>query len=144
MAKVPRHDIAEAIAAHLYYTDVHGTKEYVRDRKKYIESVASYLLEARRTGELDSILRDISADWARVGYVEVLARSAHPLDEATKREIAKQAKVLYSKAEKVTVTDIADPTVVGGVRLSVANQRLDLSVRAKLNRFKQLTGAGKE
>jgi F0F1-type ATP synthase delta subunit len=34
--------------------------------------------------------------------------------------------------------------VIGGVRLSLANQQLDLSVESKLNKFKQLTAAGKE
>ncbi len=144
MAKAPRRVISEAVAAHMYYTDVYETKEYVRDRKKYIDSVASYLLETRRTGELDSILRDITADWARVGYVEVIARTAHILTDATKQDIAAQVKKLYPQAEKVVVTEVADPAVIGGVRISVANQQLDLSVQGKLNKFKQLTGAGKE
>jgi F0F1-type ATP synthase delta subunit len=44
------------------------------------------------------------------------------------------------------VTEVLDPEVLGGVRLSLANQQLDLSVEAKLNKFKQLTltGSGKE
>jgi len=144
MAKVPRREISEAVAAHMYYTDVHESKEYVRNRKQYIRSVASYLLQTKRTGELDSILRDVSADWARVGYVEVIARSAFPLDATAKRDITAKVKTLYPKADKIVVTEIADPAVIGGVRLSVANQRLDLSIKAKLNKFKQLTGAGKE
>ena len=144
MVKAPRRTISEAVAAHMYYTDVNKTEEYVRNRKEYIDSVASYLLENRRTGELDSILRDISADWARIGYVEVIARSAHALDDVTKQNIAAQIKGLYPQAEQVVVTEIADPTVIGGVRISVADQQLDLSVEAKLNKFKQLTGAGKE
>ncbi len=144
MAKVPRRDISEAVAAHMYYTDVHQTKEYVRDRKQYIRSVASYLLENRRTSELGSILRDISADWARIGYVEVIARSAYPLNATTKRDIIAEAKTLYPRAEKIIVTEIADPAVIGGVQISVADQRLDVSIKAKLNKFKQLVRAGKE
>lgn len=144
MTKVPRRVLAEAVAAHLYFTDVHQTPEYVRDREEYIRSIASYLLETRRTGELDSILRDISTDWARVGYVEVLARSVHPLDDAARQDIIAQVKSLYPDAEKVVVTEIIDPTVVGGVRLSVADRLLDLSIEAKLNKFKQLVRAGKE
>ncbi|HSX07087.1 MAG TPA: F0F1 ATP synthase subunit delta [Candidatus Saccharimonadia bacterium] len=144
MTKVSRRVLAEAVAAHLYFTDVHKTPEYVRDREEYIRSVASYLLETRRTGELDSILRDISTDWARVGYVEVLARSVHSLDDAARQDIIAQVKPLYPDAEQVVVTEIVDPTVVGGVRLSVADKQLDLSVEAKLNKFKQLVRAGKE
>jgi F0F1-type ATP synthase delta subunit len=144
MSKVPRRTLSEAVAAHLYYTDVHGTKEYVRDRKKYIQSVASYLLETGRTRELDSILRDISADWARVGYPEALVRTAFPLTLEARTAVDKTVKQLYPKAERVLVTERHDPQVIGGAQISVANQRLDLSVVGKLNKFKQLTGAGKD
>ena len=48
--------------------------------KHYVQEVAAYLLAEGRTGELDSLLRDIQEDWAQAGYVEVIARSAHPLN----------------------------------------------------------------
>jgi F0F1-type ATP synthase delta subunit len=144
MTKVSRRTLSEAVAAHLYYTDVHGTKEYVRDRQKYIRSVASYLLETGRIRELDSILRDISADWARVGHPEALVRTAFPLGPEARTAISKTVKKLYPEAEQVVVTELHDPHVIGGALISVANQRLDLSVKGKLNKFKQLTKAGKD
>lgn len=133
--KTPRNDIATTIAARTYYKG---------QSKKLAQEVAALLIRERRVGELDSLLRDIQADWALHGYVEVLARSAHPLSQAIKDEIAGQVRTLYPKAEKVVVTEIKDPSVVGGVKISLAHQQLDLSIEAKLNRFKQLTGAGKE
>jgi len=93
----------------------------------------------------------------RVFRVEILApacvgragiylsgEAAHPLTAQIKAEIAEQVRVLYPKAEKIVVTEVADPSVIGGVQIKLANQQLDLSVEAKLNKFKQLTGAGKE
>ena len=133
--KTPRFDIASTIAAHTYHEG--SSKEYARQ-------IAAMLLVEGRVGELDSILRDIQADWALHGYVEVLARSAHPLSQATKDEIADRVRTLYPKAEKIVVTEVADPSVVGGVQINLADKQLDLSVEAKLNKFKQLTGAGKE
>jgi F0F1-type ATP synthase delta subunit len=112
--------------------------------KAYAREVAAYLLAEGRVSELDSLLRDVQADWAEQGYVEVLARSAHPLSEETKSEIATQVKQLYPNAKNLVVTPIEDATVVGGVQISLADKQLDLSVEAKLNKFKQLTGAGKE
>lgn len=110
---------------------------------KLAKEVAAYLLAENRVGELDSILRDVQADWAKTGYVEVLASSAFPLSADVRANITKQVKSLYPDAKQVIVTEVLDPTVIGGVRLSLANQQLDLSVEAKLNKFKQLT-AGKE
>jgi F0F1-type ATP synthase delta subunit len=110
----------------------------------YAREVAAYLLAEGRVGELDSLLRDVQANWAAKGYVEVLARSAHPLIDSVKIDIMAQMQSLYPDAKTVVVTEVADPSIIGGVQLSLANQQLDLSVEAKLNKFKQLTGAGKE
>jgi F0F1-type ATP synthase delta subunit len=112
--------------------------------KKYAREVAALLLSTRRVGQLDSLLRDVQADWAEAGYVEVLAYSAHELNSATKNDIAARVKKIYPAAKDVVITEVRDSAVLGGVRISLPNQQLDLSIEAKLNRFKQLTGAGKE
>jgi F-type H+-transporting ATPase subunit delta len=111
--------------------------------RRYSREVAAYLLSERRTGQLDSIMRDVQGDWAQAGFVEVLASSAHPLSAAVKKDIAARIRRLHPKARQVIVTEIRDPEVIGGVRLNLADQQLDLSVQAKLNKFKQLTtGSG--
>lgn len=110
--------------------------------KRFSQEIAAYLLSERRTDELDSILRDVQGDWAKAGRVEVIASSAHPLSPAVRADITKQIKRLYPSAQKIIVTEIHDPAVIGGVRLNLAEQQLDLSVEAKLNKFKQLTTTG--
>lgn len=106
--------------------------------------VAAYLLKERRVNELDSLMRDVQADRAEAGIVEVIASSAHVLDSGTKADIAKQIKAIYPNAKQIIVTEAHDSDIIGGVRLSLANQQLDLSVEAKLNKFKQLTATGKD
>jgi F0F1-type ATP synthase delta subunit len=133
--KAPRSKIAATIADKTLKDG--ASKEYARE-------IAAYLMSEGRTGELDSLLRDVLGDWAEKGYVEVLARTAHVLTDAEKAEIQTQIAALYPDADKIAVTEVHDPEVIGGVRLSLANQQLDLSVEAKLNKFKQLTAAGKE
>ena len=103
------------------------------------KEIAAYLLSENRIGELDSILRDVQADWAEAGYVEVLASSAHPISADIRANITNQVTSLYPDAKQVIVTEVLDPEVIGGVRLGLANQQLDLSVEAKLNKFKQIT-----
>lgn len=112
--------------------------------KAYAQEVAALLLSEGQVGQLSSLLRDVQAAWADAGYVEVLARSAYPLSDATKQAIAKQVQALYPAAKQVVVTEVPDASVVGGVQIALADKQLDLSVEAKLNKFKQLTGAGKE
>jgi len=112
--------------------------------RRFSQEVAAYLLAEGRVSELDSLLRDIQADWATAGHVEVLAASAHPLSAGVKAEIKKQVKRLYPAAKQIIITEQHDPEVIGGVRLNLPNQQLDLSIEAKLNKFKQLTAVGKD
>ena len=107
--------------------------------KKYARSVAAYLLDNHTTGELNSLMRDVQADWARDGYVEVLCASAYPLSASVKQEIIKQIKAIEPNAKQIVVTEIHDEQVIGGVRLSLADRQLDMSIEAKLQKFKQLT-----
>jgi F-type H+-transporting ATPase subunit delta len=112
--------------------------------KQYAQEIAGYLLDNGRVNDLDSILRDIQEKWADAGYVEVLASSAHEIPLKVKEQIIAEVKRIHPEAKKINVTDIYDPEVIGGVRLNFANQQLDLSVEAKLNKFRQLTMAGKD
>lgn len=133
--KIPRHKIADFLAQRSLQPGV--------DPAALSREVAAYLLETGRTGELSSLARDIMQRRAEQGVVEVTAVSAHPLTSDLKKEIKEKIRVFYPQAKKISINESVDPDVLGGVRLELANERLDLSVRSKLNRFKQLT-SGKD
>jgi F0F1-type ATP synthase delta subunit len=107
--------------------------------RKLNREIAAYLLTEGRTAELDSIVRDVQADWAEAGIIEVIASSAHPLTASVRAEVKSKVAKLYPDAKRIIVTEARDPAVIGGVRLNMAGRQLDLSVQAKLNKFKQLT-----
>lgn len=131
--KISRLKIAAAMADKL---------DLAKNEKQLSREIAAYLLSLRRTSELDSLLRDIMQIRADRGIVEVTAVTAHPLTAAVSKDIEKNIRTHFPAAKTIIVSEIHDDQVVGGVRLELANQQLDLSVRAKLNRFKQLTGTG--
>ncbi len=112
--------------------------------KRFDKEVAAYLLSEGRVNELDSLLRDVQADWAEAGHVEVIARSAYPLTATVKADIRREVKKVHPDAKQVVINEVTDPDIVGGVRLNLPNRQLDLSIRSKLNRFKQSVTAGKE
>jgi F0F1-type ATP synthase delta subunit len=128
--KAPRTRVSRVIADKTLYKGI---------SRRFSQEVAAYLLSERRTGQLESIIRDVQGDWAEAGRVEVIASSAYPLTASVKVDIKRRIKKLYPKARTVIVTEAYDPEVIGGVRLSLADQQLDLTARAKLNKFKQLT-----
>ncbi len=132
--KVSRLKIAAALADKI---DLATTSQADLSRQ-----IAAYLLETHRTSELDSVMRDLMQVRADRGIVEVTAVTAHPLSAALRADIEKNIRTRFTTAKTVIVSQSHDDEVVGGVRLELANQQLDLSVRAKLNRFKQLTNSG--
>jgi F0F1-type ATP synthase delta subunit len=111
------------------------------DAKHLGREIAAYLLEENRTGELDSLMRDIIAYRASKGLVEVTAVSAHELSVAIRAEIGQQVRTGYKDAKKIITNERIDASMLGGVRLELVGRQLDLSVRNKLNRLKELTTA---
>lgn len=101
--------------------------------------VAAYLLETNRVGELDSLLRDVQQQRAETGVVEATVVSAHPLSSAVLSDVKARVKAVYPNARQIIISEQIDPNVVGGIKVELAEQQLDLSIRSKLNRFKQLT-----
>ncbi|HVX58470.1 MAG TPA: F0F1 ATP synthase subunit delta [Candidatus Saccharimonadales bacterium] len=133
--KAPRTRLARLVADQTLDKGVSG---------RFAREVAAYLLSEGRVDELDSLLRDVQEDWAEAGHVEVTARSAHPLTAAVKDDIRREVKKVYPAAKRIVINEVTDPAVVGGVRLNMPSRQLDLSIRAKLNLFKQAVTAGKD
>jgi len=107
--------------------------------EKFAAETAGYLLSENRTGELDSLARDLISYRAKNGVVEVTAISAHQLAPAALSEVKSKVRQLHPKARKIIINQRLDKTQIGGVRLELPDRQLDLSLRSKLNKFKQLT-----
>lgn len=137
--KQPRREIAAAVAQRSL------TAKSVKSLHDLSEEVAAYLMSERRLGDFESLMRDIIEYRARQGIVEVMAVSAFPLSDNVREDITAEVHRLYPKAREIIISHRLDSTVVSGVRLEFANQQLDLSVRNKLNKLRQLTASpGKE
>jgi F0F1-type ATP synthase delta subunit len=113
------------------------------DSKKLAEQIAAYLLSEGRVDELDSLVRDIIDYRAQHGILEVTSFCAHELTDQLKSEIEKLAQSYGRDIKKVILNERNDKQLIGGVKLRLANEQLDLTIRAKLNRFKQMTNQGK-
>ena len=133
MSRVSRREVADVIAE--YAIKAKNLKHFSRE-------TAAYLLDEGRVGELDPILRDVQDIWARKGYVNAIAVGARPLSDTSLSDVKSKVRALYPNAKHIKVISQTDPNLIGGVRIELANRQLDLSVRSKLNKFKQLSTKG--
>lgn len=107
--------------------------------KSLSREVAAYLLTAGRSKELGPIMRDVISLRAEKGFVESTLTTAHELDSKAQKLVSDLIKTVRPGARHILIDHKKDESLIGGLKLDVVNQRLDLSVRAKLNRLKQLT-----
>jgi len=129
--KTPRSHIAPVLAGLTLKSGVNA--------QQLSQEIAAYLLDENRTGELDSLLRDVVAYRADKGVVEVTAVAAHELPDSVKLDIEKLVREQFKDVKQIIINQRIDASVVGGVRLELVDQQLDMTVRNKLNRFKELT-----
>lgn len=128
--KVPRHILAEAIAKRTLT---------VSDTRELSRQIAAYLLVENRTSELESILRDIMQYRADHGVLEAEVVTAHEVQNHVLSDVVQLLQAAYPNAKEVHVSERLDLTVIGGLRVDMANEQLDMTVASKLVTFKRLT-----
>lgn len=133
--KISRRHLAEVIAERTLH---------VSDTKALAREIAAYALSERRVAELESLLRDVLEYRAQHGIVEAKVVSAHDLTEDVIRDVKAILKEEYPKAKELHINEKHDPDAIGGLRIELANEQLDMTVRRKIDLFKRLTAESKE
>lgn len=126
MAKLSRRAVTEYIAEQL----LAGAPQ-----QKLIEQLAAYLIESRRTKELNLMVRDIQYYLADKGHVSGTVTTAFELSQATKDALNAFAKA-ETNAKQVNLDTIVDPTVLGGMKISIPGKELDTTVSRKITLLK--------
>lgn len=129
MQAVTRKSLAEAIGKQTLH---------VTDRSKLVKAIAGYLASEQSDVDLDSLLRDVMQYRLEKGIVEAVAVSAHELTPEVIKDIEALLREHFPDSKHVFIDQHIDESVVGGIRLELPHETLDLSVRSKLNLFKRL------
>lgn len=131
--KIPRAQLAAVIGE----KTLHQT-----DLRRLAKAVAAYLMEQKSIGELESLMRDVLAYRQAHGIVEAEVTSAHELSDEALRDVKHLLKEHYPEAKRIIAHEGHDEDVIGGLKITLAHEQLDMSVRAKLDAFKRLTTEG--
>jgi F-type H+-transporting ATPase subunit delta len=99
------------------------------------KAIVSMVVMTGKAADLPEIVREMAdRSAASVGASVAEVRSAVPL---TDEQIARLAQALAAKlGREVTVRNVVDPSVIGGVVTQVGDQVIDGSVRTKLHQLR--------
>ena len=127
--QVSRQELAEII----------GEKTlHITDKSKLVKSIAAYLVEKNEKVDLSSLTRDVMQYRLNRGIVEAVVVSAHELPPHVIKDIEELLKEHFPKAKSIYLDYRIDTSLVGGIRIELPQETLDISVRARLNLFKRL------
>ncbi len=129
MSTVTRQELAEIIGERTMR---------ITDRDKLAGAVAGYLAAEHKAVDLNSLTRDVMQYRLERGIVEAVAITAHELTPQVLDDIRTMLKEHFPGSKKILLDQRQDSSVVGGIRIELPRETLDLSVKSKLNLFKRL------
>ena len=99
---------------------------------KVIAEVAAYLVDSRRTRELQLVVRAIEDELAARGEVIANVTTARALDDSLK-----QAVESVVGAKTIHLRESVDESVIGGVKIDLPGATLDATIKRKLLALRQ-------
>ena len=106
-----------------------------------LHQLAAYLVENRRTSEIELVVRDIEYYLSDKGYVSTTVTSAFDLTAETKKAIEVFVKQ-KTAASQVSLAIHIDQSVIGGVKISLPGYEINQTVSHQLTvlktRFKKV------
>ena len=124
--KLSRRSVAQYIAKQL----AEGTA-----KKDLTQQLAAYLIETRRTREVNLIVRDVQFYLAEQGHVAGTLTSARDLGASTIKAIEAFAKE-KTGAKTVSLDKNVDEALIGGIKLALPGYELDTTIARQLTTLK--------
>lgn len=93
--------------------------------------VAAYLVDTKRTRELELLVRDVESELLARNVVVADVASARALTDTIKRSVKQFVSDQYSGAT-VQLRESVDPTLLGGVKIQTPDAEIDRTLRRRL------------
>lgn len=97
------------------------------------------LIENGRLGKVESIIGAFETIMSALrGEIVCEVITAKPLDAATQKELEATLKAFVKSGQVIKLTTKVDPTIIGGMLVSIGDKYVDMSMSSKINRFTSL------
>lgn len=106
------------------------------DTDKKLVDFFIFLLKKRRLEFLPEIIAEFKRlAGEELGSMDVLLTTSVPIDEETEKKL--QVKLEEKLHKKICIKKEIDPTLISGGILMIGNQRIDSSLRGRLQRLRK-------
>ncbi|XP_013781093.1 ATP synthase subunit O, mitochondrial-like [Limulus polyphemus] len=97
------------------------------------------MAENRRLNKLDSVINSFSRIMsAQRGEVACEVITAKPLDTATSKDLETALQGFLKKGETLLMQTKVDPSIIGGMIVSIGDKYVDMSMATKIKTYNQL------
>jgi len=125
--RISRRRIAEYVATELI--------EGKTSKAKVLQQLAAFLVDTRRTAELTLIVRDIEYHLSEKGHINAIVTTAFDLTAETQKAIETFVKS-KTKADHISLSALVDPSVLGGVKVSLPGYEINQTIAHQLTALK--------
>ncbi len=102
--------------------------------RSVVKPLAAYLIESKRTREAALVIRDIESALAERGILFADVFSSRDLAADTTKAVTEYLKD-KTNAKDVHLRSSVDDSLLGGVRIETPDERLDSTLRYRLNQL---------
>jgi len=114
---------------------IYAAEQLLAGNHGVLKEVAAYLVETKKTNQLDLIIRDIELYLSRSGHLLAHVGSVHELSAETKKEIITLLKK-ETGAKNIDLAEYRDENLIGGVKIDIPGKQLDTTINRTLSTLK--------
>lgn len=103
----------------------------IADRQKAIKIAANWLKKSGKSRQSEYLVRDITVELEKSGYLYVIVTSARQLEEKTVDYLKQYLKNIYN-VNNLELDIRIDQDLIGGLKIETPVGTLDNSVKARL------------
>lgn len=124
---ITRTQVAQYVANNIQSGDINN-------RQKAIKIAADWLNKTGKKRQASYLVKDITAELAKNGYVYVIITSANPLDKFTINSIKDYISRIFN-TQKYELNLVIDKGLIGGAKIETPEGILDTTIKARLARI---------
>ena len=115
----------------------YGARELMAGNPSVLDQIAAYLVQSRRTREVELVVRDIEGALESRGVLRAHATSAHALSDDVRQQI-ETFLARTTDATRVILSETVESAVLGGIKVQTPTAVYDTTIQHNISALRAL------